>query len=93
MRKEEIARRAHEQKMKEFDRTAEKADTDHTYTREKTESERAFAREREEWLRWKHREDDVKEKTKNLGDWIRLVGGIITSSLTVLTMVAKMKPS
>lgn len=93
MRKEEISKRAHEQKIKELDRGGEKSETEYEYAKEKIDSERLYAREREEWARWKHRDDNVKEQTRNLGDWIRLVGGIVTSSFTLITMVAKMKPS
>ena len=41
--------------------------------------------------RW--REDQVKEHSKNLGDWIKLVGMFISTAVGVLTALHKLKPT
>lgn len=48
---------------------------------------------RDEVLSRRHREEQVKEHSKNLGDWIKLVGMFVTTTVGLLTALHKLKPT
>lgn len=48
---------------------------------------------RDEIATRRYKEDQVKENSKNLGDWIKLIGMFVTTTVGLLTTLHKLKPT
>jgi hypothetical protein len=93
IRKEELNKILHDRKLEELNRATDKADKEHINYKERVEWERSQQQHKDRAAESRQREEVTKDHTRNFGDWIRLISGIVASSFTLITMVAKMKPS
>lgn len=84
--KRELAETVHRQKIDELQMRE-------TVTREEHVREKEFREYKEEVTRRRFQEEQVKENTRNLADWIKLVGGMMAAVVGVIGFINKLKPT